>query len=46
MPLDAYDELPKDMRAYLSHYGWHFGKKKACEYAVYDEEGKPSNKEA
>ena len=33
MPLDLYDEMPKDMRAYLSHNGWHFNKK-ACEYAV------------
>ena len=32
-PLDAYDELPKDMRTYLSHNSWHFNKK-ACEYAV------------
>ena len=33
MPLDIYDEMPKDMRIYLSHNGWHFNKK-ACEYAV------------
>lgn len=33
MPLDIYDEMPKDMRAYLSHNGWHFSKA-ACEYAV------------
>lgn len=33
LPLDMYDEMPKDMRAYLSHNGWHFNKK-ACEYAV------------
>lgn len=32
-PLDIYDELPEDMRAYLQHYGWHFNRK-ACEYAV------------
>lgn len=25
--------MPKDMRAYLSHNGWHFNKK-SCEYAV------------
>ena len=33
MPLDTYDDIPKAMRNYLSHYGWHFGKN-ACEYAV------------
>ena len=33
MPLDLYDEMPKDMKAYLSHYGWHFGAQ-ACKYAV------------
>lgn len=31
--LDIYDELPLDMRKYLSHNGWHFNKK-SCEYAV------------
>lgn len=33
MPLDMYDDIPSDMRRYLSHNGWHFNKK-ACEYAV------------
>ena len=33
MPLDIYDDKPRDMRIYLSHYGWHFNKK-ACEFAV------------
>ena len=33
LPLDMYDEMPKDMRNYLSHYGWHFGAQ-ACKYAV------------
>lgn len=28
-----YDEIPADMRRYLSHYGWHFNKK-LYEYAV------------
>lgn len=32
-PLDVYDDIPRDMRAYLQHYGWHFSKR-ACEYAV------------
>ena len=31
--LDLYDDIPRDMKKYLSHYGWHFNKK-ACEYAV------------
>lgn len=32
-PLDIYDDIPKAMRTYLQHNGWHFNKK-ACEYAV------------
>jgi hypothetical protein len=32
-PLDTYDDMPKEMKAYLSHNGWHFNKK-ACEYAI------------
>ena len=28
-PLDVYDDIPRDMRAYLQHYGWHFSKR-AC----------------
>lgn len=32
-PLDIYDEMPKEMRTYLQHNGWHFNKK-ACMYAV------------
>lgn len=31
--LDIYDEIPSDMRIYLSHNGWHFNRK-AYEYAV------------
>ena len=31
--LDLYDELPKAMRKYLMHNGWHFNKS-LCEYAV------------
>lgn len=31
-PLDLYDDLPRDMRRYLRHYGWNFNKR-ACEYA-------------
>ena len=31
--LDLYDELPKSMRKYLMHNGWHFNKH-LCEYAV------------
>lgn len=33
MPLDMYDDMPREMRSYLSHFGWHFNKK-ACEMAV------------
>ena len=25
-PLDIYDDIPRDMRTYLQHYGWHFSK--------------------
>lgn len=32
-PLDIYDEMPREMRTYLQHNGWHFNKK-ACMYAV------------
>lgn len=32
-PLDIYDEIPREMRIYLQHNGWHFNKK-ACEWAV------------
>ena len=28
-----YDDMPREMRTYLSHNGWHFNKR-ACEYAV------------
>jgi hypothetical protein len=31
--LDLFDDIPREMKAYLRHYGWHFNKK-ACEYAV------------
>ena len=31
--LDMYDDMPREMRTYLSHNGWHFNKR-ACEYAV------------
>lgn len=31
--LDTYDEIPREMRVYLSHNGWHFNHK-ACDYAV------------
>lgn len=31
--LDLYDELPRAMRKYLMHNGWHFNKT-LCEYAV------------
>ena len=31
--LDMYDDMPKYMRKYLQHYGWHFNKA-LCEYAV------------
>lgn len=33
LPLDIYDEIPDEMRAYLKHNGWHFNHK-ACDYAV------------
>lgn len=32
-PLDIYDDIPKDMRRYLSHYGWHFSAE-GCKFAV------------
>lgn len=31
--LDVYDDMPKYMRKYLQHYGWHFNKS-LCQYAV------------
>lgn len=31
--LDLYDEMPKDMRKYLMHNGWHFNKS-LCNFAV------------
>lgn len=31
--LDTYDEIPREMRIYLQHNGWHFNKR-ACKYAV------------
>ena len=31
--LDMYDNMPKYMKMYLQHYGWHFNKQ-LCEYAV------------
>lgn len=31
--LDTFDDIPREMRTYLQHHGWHFGKN-ACEYAV------------
>ena len=33
LPLDIYDDMPRAMKAYISHYGWHFNKK-AFECAV------------
>ena len=27
IPLDMYDEMPKEMRTYLQYNGWHFNKK-------------------
>ena len=33
LPLDIYDDMPKDMRRYLQNNGWHFSKK-ACAWAV------------
>lgn len=41
MPLDMYDDMPREMRSYLSHFGWHFNKK-ACEMAVKAMRKKPS----
>lgn len=32
-PLDIYDDMPKPMKRYLSHFGWHFNKA-ACMDAV------------
>ena len=31
--LDLYDEMPKSMRRYLQHYGWHFNKS-LCDFAI------------
>ena len=31
--LDVYEQIPRGMREYLSHYGWHFSQKLA-EYAT------------
>jgi len=31
--LDIYDERPREMKAYLSNFGWHFNKK-MCEFSV------------
>jgi len=31
--LDVYDDMPSDMKKYISNYGWHFNKK-AYEYAL------------
>lgn len=33
VPLDTFDMIPSEMRAYLRNYGWSFSRK-ACEYAV------------
>ncbi|MCM1031564.1 MAG: hypothetical protein NC410_09030 [Oscillibacter sp.] len=33
LPLDIYDDRPREMRVYLRNNGWHFSKK-ACEFAV------------
>ena len=32
--LDVYEQIPRGMREYLSHYGWHFSQKLA-EYATH-----------
>jgi hypothetical protein len=32
-PLDIYDDIPREMRAYLRNYGYSFSRK-ACEYAI------------
>ncbi len=33
MTLDIYDDMPRAMKKYLSHYGWHFNKA-LCNYAI------------
>lgn len=33
VPLDIYDEMPRPMKRYLAHFGWHFNKA-ACIYAI------------
>lgn len=33
LPLDIYDDMPPAMKAYITHYGWHFTKR-AFDYAV------------
>ena len=32
-PLDIYDDMPSDMKRYISNFGWHFNKK-AYDYAT------------
>jgi len=32
-PLDMYDERPREMKAYLSNFGWSFNRK-LCDFAV------------
>lgn len=33
VPLDLYEAMPRDMRSYLSNYGWSFSRR-ACEHAI------------
>lgn len=33
IPLDIHDEMPKDMKKYITNYGWHFNKR-AYDYAT------------
>lgn len=33
IPLDIYEDMPRAMKAYINHFGWHFNKK-AFECAV------------
>lgn len=40
--LDTYDEMPRDMKSYLRHYGFHFSKK-MYEFAVSTMEKKIKN---
>ena len=41
--LDTYEDMPQDMRSYLSNYGWHFNKH-LCEWAIFQMRDKNNSK--